>query len=95
MCELKFPPFRKSLEIIIWFTPSLIGNAIATAFIGIFLGPMLPIALNYASCILPRRILIGSISWVAGFVSAGGALFPFVAGAIISKEGVGSSLQPL
>ena len=85
---------KKSLEITIWFTPSLIGNAIAISFIGILLGPMFPITMNYASCILPRRILTGSIGWIAGFGSAGSALFPFITGALTSKEGI-KSLQPL
>ena len=55
---------------------------------------MFPIALNYASCILPRRILTGSIGWIVGFGSAGSALFPFMAGAITSKKGI-QNLQPL
>ena len=92
--ELNFPFKSKSLEIMISLTPSLIGNAIAISFIGLFLGPMYPIAMNYASRILPRRILTGSIGWITGFGQAGSALFPFVAGAITSKEGI-SSLQPL
>jgi MFS family permease len=51
---------------------------------------MFPIAMNYTACILPRRILTGSIGWIAGFGSAGSALFPFVAGAISSKKGINS-----
>jgi hypothetical protein len=56
----------KSLEIIIWFTPSesLMGNAIAISFIGVLLAPMFPMAMNYAACILPRRILTGSLGLV-------------------------------
>ena len=89
-----FLQIEKSLEITIWFTPSLIGNAIAISFIGIILGPLYPIVMNYASYILPRRILTGSIGWIAGFGSAGIALVPFMAGAITSKKGI-QSLQPL
>ena len=92
--ELNFPFKSKSLEVMISLTPSLIGNAISISFIGLFLGPMYPITMNYASRILPRRILTGSIGWITGFGQAGSALFPFVAGAITSKEGI-SSLQPL
>ena len=73
---------------------SLIGNAIAISFIGFLFGPMFPIAMNYASCILPRRILTGSIGWIAGFGSAGSAVVPFVTGAITSKTGI-KILQPV
>ncbi|KAF8813139.1 MFS general substrate transporter [Phlegmacium glaucopus] len=82
------------LEITIWFTPSLIGNAIAVSFIGVLLGPMYPIAMNHASHILPRWILTGSIGWIAGLGQAGSALLPFMTGAIASKRGI-KSLQPL
>jgi fucose permease len=55
---------------------------------------MYPIAMNYASLILPRRILTDSIGWISGFGQAGSALFPFITGAITSKKGI-QSLQPL
>ena len=88
-----FVQIEKSLEITVWFTPSLVGDAIAISFIGFLFGPMFPMTMNYASCILPRRILTGSIGWIAGF-SSGGIAFPFIAGAITSKVGI-ESLQPL
>ena len=83
-----------SLELMIWLIPSLIGNAVAVAFVGLFLGPMYPITMNQASRILPRWLLTGGISWIAGFGQAGSALLPFITGAIASERGI-SSLQPL
>lgn len=85
---------HKSLEIIIWFLPSLISNAVVISFIGILLGPIYPIAMNHASRILPRGILTNSIGWIAGFGQVGGAMLPFMTGAIASKRGI-KSLQPL
>ncbi|KAH9478786.1 hypothetical protein JR316_0009247 [Psilocybe cubensis] len=82
------------LEFVIWFVPSLIGNAVAVAIVGVFLGPMYPIVMNQTSRILPRHILTGSIGWIAGFGQAGSALFPFVTGAIAENHGI-KSLQPL
>ncbi|KAF9528651.1 MFS general substrate transporter [Crepidotus variabilis] len=83
-----------SLELTIWFIPSLIGNAVAVSIVGMLLGPMYPIAMNQASRILPRWILTGSIGWIAGFGQAGSALLPFITGAIASARGI-ISLQPL
>ncbi|KDR80389.1 hypothetical protein GALMADRAFT_223273 [Galerina marginata CBS 339.88] len=83
-----------ALEFVIWFVPSLIGNAVAVSIVGVLLGPMYPIVMNQSSRILPRWILTGSIGWIAGFGQAGSALFPFVTGAIAEKHGI-KSLQPL
>ncbi|TFK21819.1 MFS general substrate transporter [Coprinopsis marcescibilis] len=82
------------LEFVVWFVPSLVGNAVAVAFIGLFLGPMYPIAMNHASRVLPRWLLTSSIGWIAGFGQAGSAVIPFMTGAISSKHGI-QSLHPL
>jgi hypothetical protein len=37
--------FTQSLEIIIWFVPSVIGDAVAVSLVGV---PMFPIAMNHA-----------------------------------------------
>ncbi|KAF8155523.1 MFS general substrate transporter [Crassisporium funariophilum] len=81
-----------SLLFTVWFIPSLIGNAIALSFVGFFSGPMYPIVMNQAGRVLPRRILSGSIGWIAGFGQAGSAVLPFLTGAIASKHGIGSML---
>ncbi|KAF9455361.1 major facilitator superfamily domain-containing protein, partial [Collybia nuda] len=82
------------LEFVVWFVPSLIGNAVAVSLVGVLLGPMYPIAMNHAGRVLPRWILTGSIGWIAGFGQAGSAVLPFMTGAISSKFGI-KSLQPL
>ncbi|KAF9051744.1 MFS general substrate transporter [Panaeolus papilionaceus] len=82
------------LEFVVWFVPSLIGNAVAVSIVGVLLGPMYAIAINHASRILPRWILTGSIGWIAGFGQAGSAVLPFMTGAIAEKHGL-HSLQPL
>ncbi|KAG1876339.1 MFS general substrate transporter [Suillus subluteus] len=69
------------LELVVWLVPSLIGGAVAVSIIGIFLGPMYPIAMNHTVRILPEWLVTGS------------ALLPFLTGAISSKAGI-KSLQP-
>ncbi|KAG1763000.1 hypothetical protein EV702DRAFT_1221882 [Suillus placidus] len=49
------------LELIVWFVPSLVGDAVAVSVIGVLLGPMYPIAMNHAGCILPRWLRAGAL----------------------------------
>lgn len=81
-------------ELVIWLVPSLVGNAVAVSIIGILLGPMYPLCMNHAGRVLPRRILTGSIGWMAGFGQAGSAVIPFMTGALANRFGI-KSLQPL
>ena len=82
------------MQFIIWFVPSLIGNAIAVAISGVFLGPIYPIVMNQAALILPPRLLTGCVSWIGGFGQAGSAFIPFVTGVLASTKGI-ESIQPL
>ncbi|KAF7316208.1 MFS domain-containing protein [Mycena indigotica] len=82
------------LELVVWLVPSLIGGAIAVALVGMFLGPVYPILMNRTARLVPRRLLSGSIGWIAGFGQAGSAMIPFITGAIASKAGI-KALQPL
>ncbi|KAG1840112.1 MFS general substrate transporter [Suillus tomentosus] len=81
-------------EFIVWFLPSLIGDAIIVCVIGVLLGPLYPIMVNHAGRILPRRILTGSIGWIAGVGQAGSAMVPFMVGAIAQTAGM-KVLQPV
>ncbi|KAJ7591682.1 MFS general substrate transporter [Mycena floridula] len=83
-----------SLELVVWLVPSLIGDGVAVSIIGVFLGPIYPIAMNHASRVLPRWLLTGSIGWIAGFGQAGSAVFPFMTGALAQKVGI-KALHPL
>ncbi|KIJ59387.1 hypothetical protein HYDPIDRAFT_33252 [Hydnomerulius pinastri MD-312] len=83
-----------ALEFVVWFVPSLIGDAVAVAFIGMLLGPMYPIAMNHAGRVLPQWLLTGSIGWIAGVGQAGSALIPFITGAIAQRAGI-KALQPV
>ncbi|KAF8333646.1 MFS general substrate transporter [Cantharellus anzutake] len=82
------------LEFTIWFTPSLIENALAVSFVGLFLGPIYPLVMNVASAIVPRRILTGSIGWIASIGQTGSATFPFILAVIAQHYGL-QVLQPL
>lgn len=83
-----------SLELVVWFVPSLIGGAVAVSLVGVLLGPIYPIVMNESGRILPRWLLTGCIGWIAGLGQAGSAALPFMTGAIASKAGI-KSLQPV
>ncbi|KAJ7815799.1 major facilitator superfamily domain-containing protein [Mycena olivaceomarginata] len=90
----KIGEYRALLELVVWFVPSLIGGAVAVALTGVFLGPMHPIVTNHAGRVVHRRLLAGSVGWIAGLGQVGSAILPFITGAIASKTGI-RALQPL
>ncbi|KAF9555666.1 MFS general substrate transporter [Agrocybe pediades] len=83
-----------ALELVVWFVPSLVGDAIAVSVIGILFGPMYPLIMEQASRTIPRSILTGGIGWISGIGQIGSALIPFIAGAVSQKHGI-KSLQPM
>ncbi|KAJ7135831.1 major facilitator superfamily domain-containing protein [Mycena epipterygia] len=82
------------LQLIIWLVPSLIGGAISVAFVGLMTGPIYPLALNRATHLFPKHLLTATMSWMAAMATVGGAVVPFVVGAISSKTGI-KSLEPV
>jgi fucose permease len=65
---LDFPSLFR-LELVVWFVPSLVGNAVAVSFVGVLLGPMYPLGMTLAGRVLPRKILTGSIGESYNFTS--------------------------
>ena len=78
----------------IWVVPSLVGNAIAVAVIGMLLGPMYPILVNHSKNVLPKWLFTGSVGWISGVGQTGSAILPFITGLLASRFGI-SALQPL
>jgi len=81
------------LEVLVWFVPSLIGDAVAVALVGFVFGPIYPIMMNETARLIAPWLLTGSIGWIAGFGFTGSALFPFITGALAQRFGI-QSLQP-
>lgn len=82
------------LEFVVWFTPSLVLNAVAISIVGLLLGPFYPILMNQSGGFVPAWLLTGAISWIASSGMSGSAIFPFITGVIAQKHGV-QVLQPL
>ena len=83
-----------ALEIIIWFTNSLIGNAVCFSLIGVAFGPVFPAALMFVSDILPDDLRSGAMGLIGSIAGAGGAVGPLVTGAISDRYGLWT-LQPV
>lgn len=82
------------LQFVVWLIPSFITGAIAVSLIGMFLGPMYPVAISYTPLILPRSLVNGAIGWITAVGATGSALLPFLTGQIANKYGIGV-MQPL
>src|SRR5713226_9684844 len=82
------------LELLFWLVPSLVFSAVAVAFLGMVLGPMFPTAIVLVTKLLPRSLHVGAIGFGTAFGGSGGAIFPFIVGAIAQAKGV-KMLQPV
>ena len=83
-----------ALELLFWLIPSFVVSAIAVAFLGLFLGPLFPTAIVLVTKLMPKHLHVGSIGFATAFGGSGGAIFPFIVGAIAQAKGV-KSLQPV
>jgi len=55
------------IQFVQWFVPSITVSAVAVAFIGFFIGPMFPCAVALATKVLPRRVHLTVIGFLAAF----------------------------
>jgi len=83
-----------AFQLIFWLVPSFVVSAVAVAFLGVFLGPLFPTAVVLMTKLLPRDLHVGTIGFATAFGGSGGAIFPFIIGAISQAKGV-KSLQPV
>ncbi|KAH9210752.1 major facilitator superfamily domain-containing protein [Leptodontidium sp. 2 PMI_412] len=82
------------LELIFWLVPNLVVSAVAVSLLGAFMGPMFPTAIVLVTKLLPRDLHVGCIGFGTAFGGSGGAIFPFMVGAIAQRKGV-KMLQPI
>ncbi|KAI9739949.1 MAG: hypothetical protein M1818_005005 [Claussenomyces sp. TS43310] len=83
-----------ALELLFWLVPSLVVSAVTVSFLGLFLGPLFPTAIVLITKLMPRDLHVGSIGFATAFGGSGGAIFPFIVGAIAQAKGV-KTLQPV
>lgn len=83
-----------ALEVVIWTTKSIVGNAVLYAIIGILLGPMYPIVMVVVGRIIPDKLQGGAIGLIASLGQVGSAIIPFMTGGVAQHTGIWV-LQPL
>ncbi|GLA69376.1 hypothetical protein AtubIFM55763_009328 [Aspergillus tubingensis] len=81
-----------ALELIFWLVPQFIVSAVAVSLLGFFTGPLFPAAIVVAAKLLPKHLHTPGIGLASALAGGGGAILPFVAGAISGARGV-QSLQ--
>jgi fucose permease len=75
------------LQLLVWFIPNVVGDAVAVALLGLLLGPVYPASQTIFSRLLPRNIQVSSISFISSAGSSGGAVAPFMTGLLAQAVG--------
>jgi fucose permease len=75
-------------QLLVWFVPNIIGEAVAVAFVGLLLGPIYAFAIAAYNRLLNRDELVSALSFVSAMGSSGGAVAPFITGIISQKTGI-------
>ncbi|CAK7211484.1 hypothetical protein SCUCBS95973_001131 [Sporothrix curviconia] len=74
-------------ELLVWFVPNVIGDAVAVSIVGLLLGPVYPCAAGLLMRGMSRRERVSGMSAMAAFGSAGGAAAPFITGVLAQAVG--------
>ena len=81
-------------QLLVWLTPNIVGDAVAEAIVGLFLGPVYPCATAIFGRLLPKDIRTSSLGIVASMGSSGGAIAPFLTGLLAQRLGT-AVLHPI
>lgn len=76
-----------AFQLMAWFIPNVIGDAVSVAILGLLLGPVYPCAQTIFTKLLPGNIQMTSISFISSMGSSGGAVVPFLTGLIAQSAG--------
>jgi fucose permease len=74
-------------ELLVWWVPNIIGDAVAVAIVGLLLGPVYPCATVIFSRAIGRKEQVSSLSVISAFGSSGGAVAPFTTGILAQVAG--------
>ncbi|KAF7325481.1 MFS domain-containing protein [Mycena kentingensis (nom. inval.)] len=82
------------LELIIWFVPNLIVDAVAVSLFGLFFGPIFVLGLGVAARTVPPPLLTSAVAWLSGISYTGASVIPLITGAIAGRAGI-QCMQPV
>jgi len=61
-----------AFQFLVWFVPSIIGEAVAVAIIGLLIGPIYPGAQTVFTRLLPGKLQVFAIGFISSMGSSGG-----------------------
>lgn len=74
-------------QLLVWWVPNVIGNAVAVAIVGLLLGPIYPCAAAVFMRSMNRSEQISGMGVISAFGSSGGAAAPFTTGILAQAVG--------
>ncbi|MCJ1482142.1 hypothetical protein MMC06_002304 [Schaereria dolodes] len=74
-------------QILVWFLPNIIGEAVAVSIVGLLLGPVYPCGTVVFSKLLGNRLQMSSLAFISAMGSSGGAVAPFFTGLVAQEVG--------
>ena len=76
-----------AFQLLVWFVPNVIGEAVAVSVVGLLLGPVYPCSMAVYSRLIPQRLQMSSLAAVSALGSSGGAVAPFFTGLLAQQVG--------
>lgn len=76
-----------AFQLLIWFVPNVIGDAVAVGFLGLLLGPVYPCFTTVFVRAVPANIQMTSLAFMSSAGSSGGAVAPFTTGLLAQAVG--------
>lgn len=74
-------------ELLVWWVPNVVGDAVAVAIVGLLLGPVYPCATSVFLRSMSRSEKMSGLGVIAAFGSSGGAAAPFTTGILAQAVG--------
>lgn len=76
-----------AFQILVWWVPNIVGDAVAVAIVGLFLGPIYPCAAAVFMRCMTRSEALSGMGTTSACGSLGGALAPFITGLLAQAVG--------
>lgn len=73
-----------------WWGPGSVLSILGFGLLGFFFGPVFPTTVAVMPRLAPARLVPSAIGFLVGMSVVGGAIFPYVAGALAQGIGIGS-----
>lgn len=76
-----------ALQLLVWWIPNMVGEAVAVVLMGLLLGPIYSCATMVISQLVDHRLQMSSLAAVSAVGSSGGAVAPFLTGLVAQRAG--------